>query len=457
MQSRTWISLFVIFISCSSRVTTVQSPPKPDWLKQKPVDGRYFIGIGHGLKDGKGNHISAAKSSALEDLISEIRVKVSASTALSILDIGKDFSEKYEQIIRTSAADDIEGFELLDSWEDESNYWVLYRLSKSTYQEIKAKRKKAASDLGYDFYIKAISAESEGKVSTAFSFYFQALLAIEKYLDEPIPVLVEGRELLLNNEIISGTQRLLNRIELLHSPSVAEIPRRPSTNPTSIFIEARDRVTSKLIGDLHLINSFKKGSGEIQQKLNTSPTEKAKLVITRITSPESELIINAQLDLNRQAGGNPSEITKLVLSRLATPESSVRLSVRKPLIYLASEERFEGNPKTGQRISNFIRNYLNLQGFGFTDNIQEAELIIENKSTTERGGVSGSIYIVYLDAIISVKENKEGKGREIFNTTLDRIKGYSLDYDRSSLDAYSKAIDLLEKEKLPALLSIILQ
>jgi len=54
------------------------------------------------------------------------------------------------------------------------------------------------------------------------------------------------------------------------------------------------------------------------------------------------------------------------------------------------------------------------------------------------------------------REQTEGN-KEIYATTLDRIKGYSLDFERSSQEAYNKSLEVLEKEKLPELLNAILQ
>jgi hypothetical protein len=54
-----------------------------------------------------------------------------------------------------------------------------------------------------------------------------------------------------------------------------------------------------------------------------------------------------------------------------------------------------------------------------------------------------------------VKTVKEG--REVYATTLDRIKGYGLDYDKSSIDCYNKALELLEKEQINELLDTVLQ
>jgi len=450
--------LIILFLSaCSPKVATVQSPPKPEWLKQKPVSNTYYYGIGQALKDGKTNHLSAAKNSALEDLISEIRVTVSATSALSILDAGKEFTEKYEQIIRTSVADDIEDFELAGSWEDENNYWVWYRLSKQRYQEIKENRKQAAASLALDFYLKAKKSEQEGNIALSIGFYLKALHALEKYLNEPVRVTAEGKEILINNEIITGLQLVLNRIGLSSVPTATIIPRRQTRNTEPFYVEVLDKQTGKQPADIPLKTIFEKGSGDLQKNYKTDLQDRTRLIINRITSEESEQIIKTQVDLESFVGNNTSEIAKLVLSRMLIPSASVTLTVKKPLIYLTADEKILGNPKSGFRITNFIRTYLTSKGFDFTDKAGEAELHIDISSNTEKGGISGSIQIVLLDAVIRILETGVSAKKEIYSLSLDRIKGYSLDFERSSQDAYTKAIDILEKDKLPAMMSIILQ
>jgi len=80
---------------------------------------------------------------------------------------------------------------------------------------------------------------------------------------------------------------------------------------------------------------------------------------------------------------------------------------------------------------------------------------VDINSNSERGAQSGSIFITYVTAVIRVSTVKDSK--EIYATTLDRVKGYSLDYERSSQEAYNKSLETLEKEKLPELLNAILQ
>ena len=50
---------------------------KPDWVMSRPVDNRYYQGIGVAMVNSyTQGHVEEAKKKALNDLISEISVKV---------------------------------------------------------------------------------------------------------------------------------------------------------------------------------------------------------------------------------------------------------------------------------------------------------------------------------------------------------------------------------------------
>ncbi len=102
-----------------------------------------------------------------------------------------------------------------------------------------------------------------------------------------------------------------------------------------------------------------------------------------------------------------------------------------------------------------VKNFLATAGFEFTDNKNKAELAVDINSNSEKGVVSGSIYITYATSVIRVSSVKDNK--EIYATTLDRVKGYSLDYERSSQDAYNKLLQNLDSTTLPEMLNAILQ
>jgi outer membrane lipopolysaccharide assembly protein LptE/RlpB len=428
---------------------------KPAWLTAKPVQSSYFVGIGHSVKDGQNNYIQSAKSSALEDLVSEIKVNISSTSLLSQLDVNKEFQERYEQIIQTTAADEIEEFEQVEAWEDERNYWVYYRLSKQRYKEIKDQKMRNAVSLGLDFFTKAKQAERTSEPVLALGFYYQGFRAIEKYLDEPIRLDFEGKEILLTNEIIANMQLLLDKMDISLDPTETILNRRLTQSELSIIAKVTEKGTQNAVVGLPLIAAFEKGSGDVFPNYKTNDTGRTKILLTKISSRDIEQTVGVQVDLMSFAGQNGSEIYPLIARKMIVPKAIFLMRVQRPVVYISSIEKSLGQDKPNQQLTNKIKNYLANSGFEFTDDKSKAELLLDVNANSEKGAVSGSIYITYVTAVIRVASTRDNK--EIYATTLDRVKGFSLDYERSSQEAYNKSVETLEKEKLPELLNTILQ
>jgi hypothetical protein len=428
---------------------------RPQWLSAKPEDSGYYVGIGHSIKDGINNYIQSAKKSALEDLVSEIKVNISSTSILSQIDVNKEFEEKYEQIIQTTAVDEIEEFEQVDAWEDNSNYWVYYRLSKQRYKEIKDKKKRDAVALGIDFFSKAKEAERNSEIATSLGFYYQGFRAIEKYLDDPIRLEFEGKEILLTNEIIASMQLLLDKMELQLDPRETTLNRRIAQNELTVVARVSDKNTGTAIGDIPLTAYFEKGAGDVFPNYASDKSGMSKILITKISSRDIEQSLAVKIDMMSFAKESNDKVYPLIASKLVVPHSNFLMKVQRPLVFISSIEKSLGIEKVNQQITNAIKNYLTVSGFDFTNEKTKAELEVDINSDSEKGAVSGSIYITYVTAVIKVASVRDRK--EIYATTLDRIKGYSLDYERSSQEAYNKSLEKLEKEKLPELLNAILQ
>ncbi|MCO5271471.1 MAG: LPP20 family lipoprotein [Cyclobacteriaceae bacterium] len=429
--------------------------PRPDWLGAKPMQDRYYIGIGHSVKDGTNNYIQSAKNSALEDLISEIKVTVSSTSVLSQIDANKEFQERYEQIIKTTASDELQEYEQVDTWEDAQNYWVYYRLSKQRYKEIKDEQKRNAVTLALDFFTKAKQSERAGDDVQALGFYFKGFDAIEKYLGDPIRLEFEGKEILLTNEIYASIQHLLDRIQLMANPPGIMLNRRVASGTETVLVTAVYKGSTKPVTGLPLKASFEKGAGDVFPEYKTDASGQSKILISKISSKDLEQTVGVKVDLLNFAGANASPIYSLVAERIVTPRVDILLKVQRPLVYITSDEKTLGVDKANEQITNKVKNFLTRSGFEFTDNRGKAELWVDVNANSEKGAVSGSIYITYVTAVIKVVELPSNK--EIYATTLDRIKGYSLDYERSSQEAYNKSLEVLDSEKLPELLNAILQ
>ena len=453
---RRFFTILLFFTACSPKV----QPPdpeslKPVWLKTAPFQEGYYTGIGHSVKDGSNNYIQSAKKSALDDLVSQIKVNVSSTSVLSQFEVDRKLTEQYEQIIQTTAADEIEEFEQVDAWDDPTNYWVYYRLSISRYRQIKEEQKRNATILATDYLQKARSAEKNHDRLQAISFYFQAFRSVEKYLGEAIRVTIEDKEVLLVNEIYASIQGVLDKISLKVDPSEISLNRR--VNQSTQTVTARSHYTdqNKPAVNLPLHAAFEKGAGDIFPSYKTDGSGNAKILMTKIGSKDLEQTVGVKVDIDALSGSGNSPIYSLIARTLNVPQALVVLKVQRPIVFLTSEERSLGQTKANYQISNKLKNLLANNGFEFTEEKGNADLWFDVKADSEKGSVSGSIYITYLTSVIKVAAVKEGK--EIYATTLDRVKGYGLDYDKSSVDAYNNAITTLEKERINELLNTVLQ
>lgn len=108
--------------------------------KQPSNNGFKYIGVGFAEK-GKGtNYQIEAKKNALYDLTSEIKVNISSNSVLYTVQNNSNFNENFNSLIKLSNTDNIEGYTLVDSYENDKQYWVYYQLDKQEYANLKAQK-----------------------------------------------------------------------------------------------------------------------------------------------------------------------------------------------------------------------------------------------------------------------------------------------------------------------------
>ncbi len=238
-------------------------------------------------------------------------------------------------------------------------------------------------------------------------------------------------------------------------PSEVLVNRRVNQSGQSLMAMAEFHDLQKPANGIPLYVQFEKGSGSLHANLTTSDQGAAKVLINKIDSKALEQTISVKVDVDALSGSASSPIFTLVTKSLSLPSAYVVLKVQRPVVYLTAEEKSFGLDKMNFQITSRLKNLLANNGFEFTENKGNADLWFDVKSDAEKGSITGSIYVTYLTSSIRVVTVKEGK--EIYETTLDRVKGYGLDYDKSSVDAYNKTIEALETERIDEILDTVLQ
>jgi len=273
-------------------------------------------------------------------------------------------------------------------------------------------------------------------------------------LGEPIRVNIDGQDLLLVNETHASIQRQLNKIDVRVDPSEIMINRRVAQSEQAVIATASYKDKKAAVG-VPLKAYFEKGNGDIFSEYITDEKGKAKILINRIGSKELEQMVAVKVNIDALTGTTTSPIYALMSKMLNVPRAQVMLKVQRPVVYLTADEKSLGTSKSNLLITSRLKNLLANNGFEFTNDKKVADLWFDIKADSQKGSVSGSIYITYLTSVIRVTAMKEGK--EIYETTLERVKGYGLDYDKSSTDAYNKALEALEKERMNEIIATVLQ
>jgi len=210
----------------------------PNWVSSRPVSPLYYIGISSSSKNNT-NFQKIAKRNALDDLLSEIRVTIQSVSILNQVDKNGTFREEYQSIIKSSVADEIENLELVDSYEDENNYWVYYRILKEDYARQKEQNRDKAQKMALQFFEKAQISESTNNYVTAIDFYLQSLLAIKAYWGENIEVSYQNKSLFLAIESYTQLQGILDKINIV--PNVNTLQFSSIQENKQLIINTRDQ------------------------------------------------------------------------------------------------------------------------------------------------------------------------------------------------------------------------
>ena len=176
------IILLSVYCSGTKKSLKIDAPVYPDWIQNRPLSNDYFIGIAKALKNDS-DYSSIAKQNALIDLSSEISVKLSSASIFHQVDKGDRYREDYQSLIEMESQKDLEGYDLVATWENEKEYWLYYKLSKSKWAEIRSERKNKAINEAYSYYKLALDYQLQENVPSAVNYAVKALDVLRLYMD----------------------------------------------------------------------------------------------------------------------------------------------------------------------------------------------------------------------------------------------------------------------------------
>lgn len=456
--------IFLLF-ACKPKQMIEENPIStkiPEWVNSRPIMKDYFIGIGMAKKTGvSDSYISIARNNALNDLVSEISINISGNSTLYQFDNRSELKEEFNSYTNTSIKENLEGYELVGSWGDESYYWVFYKLSKKLYFDLKTKKLEDIKKRALSFYEKASEFRENNDYANAIIFYLKTFDVIKKNLTDELIIFspTQGR-IDLGIESFKSLQEILKNISF--KPNVDRLIVNQSTPiKNDIIVKAsyssKSTIKENPISSLPIRFTFDKGRSILDEKLITNNNGDAVLSTAKVSNKGKVQQIKASLDIETMMGElSQDQLMKQLFSfKNIIPECRITIEVEGKKAYIISEESDFGITSFKNTLTNGVKKELADKLFSFTDNKDNADVTVNLKSYAHKGTYleRNDLYIVYLDFQISIIDNKTQT--EIFNNSFNNLKGMQIrDYENALMDVQQKALQKFRNEIIPEMLNI---
>lgn len=413
----------------------VQVENLPEWVSKRPVSQAYYYGIGSARKTLDVNQYQqTARQNALADMASEISISISSNSVIHAFESNLNFREDFSSTIRAQAQQDLEGYEVVDTWENETTYWISYRLSKSYHQELKEKRKQDAITRSLDFFSSGIEARENGKIRLALVQMIKALEPIKSYFNEPLPAIINGSEVYLGNEIFKEISNTLSRISFTPTNQSISVKVGQPIHQTELEFKALYN-TSTPIEALPL--EFEYSEKPLRNnKQNTNAQGLASLSIDIVRSQKSFETFFAKLDLTdilMEASTDP--ITRRLIHRFRLPEGSLRISLVKPVLHIVSREMSLGQELARGPIEQSVKKKAIEMGYTI-DEGNDYDYTIDIEAHTTKKSTTTQFVVMAIEGTISVKSSQ---GNELCRKELKGIEGRHIDEKRAAEEAFKEA------------------
>jgi hypothetical protein len=430
--------ILVLVTACSpGRAVPENAPYQPEWIQSRPVLPGYYTGIGWAKKTANiHQYQQTAKQNALADLASEISVNISSNSVLHAFESNLGYREDFSSFIQARTQEQLEGFELADTWEDQGNYWIYYRLSASRFKEIKDRRQEDAVSRSVGLLQNARSSNKQGNIRLSLVQLINSLEAIKNYFDDPLTVDYDGRKIQLGNEIFNDLFATISRLQIMPQNREINIKNGQEIPSSLLLFHVNDPLTGA-VPDFPLVANY----SERPFRNNRSRTDtggNADFRIDRVRSSKNVETFTVSADIESivtEAAADP--VIRRMINRFSLPEGVIRINVLKPVIFIYSIEEILGRRHSGGVLAdNFRRNALEA-GYELGSNSESADYVIKISANTAEAGEAGNYKNVFLSGSILV-ELPDGK--LIHQRDFEGFRGTHFNFERACEEAYSQAV-----------------
>jgi len=442
---------FILFVSSLALISSCgvlknsQKPkePKPEWVDKRPSSGLYYVGIGSARKAGLSPdaYKENARNSALNVLSSEISVNISSSSVINTIETDYQLSETYERQIQTSSDRNIEGYEVVDTWDGGDVFWMYCRLSKAEYQAQKAKKKSAALNQAKTKYLQAVNLRSSGKLYEAIGSFVEAFSDITDYLAEPTDVLIDSTQVDLGTKVYRDLIQTLNELRFKSKENPVFVTSGMHINPELMEI----RIVNKNelpVPNMPVVLSFS-GSGLMDNKLTSDQNGVIHVPINKVTSKNQMETLTVEMDMVTLSRLTKDIFIRTVIRKIPPPTYKLIVNVQSPLIFIESSEKDFGKTSNQSHLKSALFQAMAKNNMRISSSASEADFVIRIESDTQNAEASSYQKSVSLQYLVSVFDNDK---RLVYTKSEDDVMGYGSSLDEANNEAYTEGINRMKRK-----------
>ncbi|MBA3663577.1 MAG: LPP20 family lipoprotein [Bacteroidetes bacterium] len=437
----------IILISCKSKKAVTAAVPEvkaPVWVSARPNSGFKYVGIGFSDKSKSQGYQMEAKKNALYDLASEIKVDISSNSVLYTVQNNNTFNENFNSLIKLSNSDNIEGYNLTDSYENDKQYWVYYTLDKAEYANIKAQKKQQTITKASNLIVASFTDEQNKDFSSCLKKRIQAFGVLTPYLSEEInfdPAQTKGIKNvfdltnLIQTQLQSifvgmGVQKILPQLK----------PYQQVYAPLVYNLELKNKVA---LQNFPFIVTSEEEKIKVMDKASTNLMGEIQIKVNSVEPLNQTVAFSLNPDISGLMGTDSVGRAGISVLKqfIQTPSLKVQAQVSPVNIFVSSTEKNFGKATGTSIIETFLQQRFNGQEVIIINKPELADYIIEASADTQEdisSDVLESNYKIKLAAlIVNLSLKNRVTGETIYKGQITDIFGYANSLEKAGLNAYS--------------------
>ncbi|MDD4848193.1 MAG: LPP20 family lipoprotein [Bacteroidales bacterium] len=398
------VLISILLVSCSTSQPIAETASAPAWVTSRPQSSENYIGIGFSSKKGStpDAYRTTAKQEALTDLSSEISITIESSSVLNSMQVNQNFSQQFVNDIKTNNSLQLEGYELVDTYETENQYWVYYRLSKTDYQNRKLQKKQYAVETAKNKYLQAEKLLQDQLHYNAFQLYAEALSALSAYLNESTPCLLNDREADLGNTIYNAMVQFFNESKFSISSPTMMVKKGVDLPLNAFCFTLQDGLQHPMV-NMPIKVSFT-GNGLMKNSEKTDVQGQICCSLPKIKTQNSQETLSLSVDVVALSRIVTDHLVRNIIKNIPIVEMPVRIMITKPVMRIIGDEQQLNSRTSDNLLQNHFANHLR-SAFDISDHDADFTLTIQcNTYPKER---FQQLDYVVLECNIIITDNKE--------------------------------------------------